>query len=76
MTEQNNKNGLALLNLFRSWISDFRTTANNLVDLYQKRLDEMEVRLTKEGIAQPTARIEDSEVIDSEVIHSGRAERV
>lgn len=71
MAEQNNKNGMTIVNQFRSWLSDFRAAANNLVDLYQKRLDEMEVRLIKEAIAQPTARIEDGEVIDSEVIHSG-----
>lgn len=76
MAEPNSKNGLGLVNQFRSWLSDFRSQANSMVDLYQKRLDEMEVRLTKEGIAQPAARIEDGEVIDSEIIHSGKPERV
>jgi len=53
-----NKNGVALINQFRSWLADFRAQANSMVDLYQKRLDEMEVRLTKEGIA-PTLKVED-----------------
>ena len=66
---------MALVNQFRSWLSDFRAAANNLVDLYQKRLDEAEVRLTKEGIAQPSGKIEESEVIDSDVIHSGGSEK-
>lgn len=71
MAEQNNKNGMTIVNQFRSWLSDFRAQANSMVDLYQKRLDELEVRLTKEGIAQSAAKIQDDEVIDSEIIHSG-----
>jgi hypothetical protein len=59
MPEANNKNGVALINQFRSWLADFRRESNAMVDLYQKRIDELEVRLTKEGIAQPCrARIE------------------
>jgi len=75
MAEQNNKNGMAILNQFRAWLSDFRAAANNLVDLYQKRLDELEVRITKEGIAQPVGKIEDDGVIDIDVIRSGEPEK-
>ena len=75
MAEPNNKNGITLVNQFRSWLSDFRAAANNLVDLYQKRLDEFEVRITKEGIAQPVGKIEDNGVIDIDVIRSGEPEK-
>ena len=59
MVEANNKNGVALINQFRSWLADFRRESNAMVDLYQKRIDEFEVRLTKEGIALPTLKVED-----------------
>ena len=59
MAEQNNKNGITLINQFRSWLADFRRESNAMVDLYQKRIDELEVWLTKEGIALPTLKVED-----------------
>ena len=67
MAEPNNKNGLNLVNQFRSWLADFRSEANALVDLYQKRLDEIEVRMTKEGTAQPHIRVEDDEIFELEL---------
>ena len=79
MVEQNNKNGIAFINSYlrqmRSWLSNFRAATNNLIDLYQKRLDEAELRTTEEGIALPVSKIEESEVIDSDVIHSGGSEK-
>jgi len=60
-------NGITLINQFRSWLADFRAAANSLVDQYQRRVDELELRISKENISQPTARIEDDEVFELEL---------
>ena len=60
------KNGISLINQVRAWLSDLRLEANKMIDLYQGRIDELERRLTKEGIAVPIAKVEDDEVFEIE----------
>ena len=60
-------NGMTLINQFRSWLADFRAATNALVDQYQRRIDELELKLSKENIAQPATRVEDGEVLGLEL---------
>ena len=55
-------NGMTLINQFRSWLAEFRATTNTLVDQYQRRIDELELKLTKETIATPSVKVENGEV--------------
>jgi hypothetical protein len=61
------KNGKVILNQFRSWLSDFRAETNAMIDLYQKRIDELELRLSKEQISEPKIKVEDGEVFELEL---------
>jgi len=55
-------NGMTLINQFRSWLAEFRAATNTLVDQYQRRIDELELKLTKETIATPSVKVENGEV--------------
>ena len=66
MAENEAKNGISLINQFRSWLSDFRAEANKLIDLYQKRIDELELRFSKENIVKPSIKVEDGEIFEIE----------
>jgi hypothetical protein len=62
----NEKNGIFLAQV-RSWLSDFRCEMNKLIGDYLQRIDELEVRISKEEISQPKVRIDGDDVIELEL---------